>query len=348
MLSRLSPLPTILALPCCVFLASPCSLQKAQAGTPDARVPLLSSPDAWKRLPAVEQGEDTQLPTWARALADTLPHTTVAMLEADFAYRTGGSLDPRFAASLRWAVAQANQSVYGQAVAEADLRRAGGDPNQLRRITEEGAGWSAAERAAFAFARKMALAAYSVTDDEVKHLTDEFGDKRVVAVVLQIAYCNFQNRLTTLLRLPVEEADTRPPIAVKFKKPADAKAGVPAAPRPRRGAELPAKTSLYVKDKDWNSFDIGRLKSNMEEQRARKARIRIPTWDEVVDALPPGSVSRDKPSGVRWSLVVMGYQPQQGPAWLKCLRTFGTEAKQNRVLEESVFWVVTRNLQCFY
>ena len=37
-----------------------------------------------------------------------------------------------------------------------------------------------------------------------------------------------------------------------------------------------------------------------------------------------------------------------GPPWIKTTRTFGSESKQDRVFEESLFWVVTRSLRCFY
>jgi hypothetical protein len=270
------------------------------------------------------------------------------MLELDTAYRGAGDLEPKFRAALRWVVARENRSAYGQAVAEADLRRAGGDPEKLRHISDPKGGWTDSDRSAFAFARKMALAAHSATDAEVKHLSESFGEKRLVAIVLQIAYGNFMDRLTTLLGLPVEEADTRPPVAVRFKKTAGADAKVAAAKRPKRAGDASEKIPLRVEDKGWAELDIRRLKANMEDQRARAPRIRVPSWDEVADALPPGTYPRDKPSRIRWSLVVMGYQPRQGPAWIRCLRTFGAEAKQDRVLEESLFWVITRNLQCFY
>jgi alkylhydroperoxidase family enzyme len=51
---------------------------------------------------------------------------------------------------------------------------------------------------------------------------------------------------------------------------------------------------------------------------------------------------------IRWSLLVSGRQPRLGPAWIKCLRIFEEEARQDRVFEESLFWVVTRSLRCFY
>jgi hypothetical protein len=44
----------------------------------------------------------------------------------------------------------------------------------------------------------------------------------------------------------------------------------------------------------------------------------------------------------------MGYQPELAAAWSSCTRNFGEEAKQDRVFEESLFWVVTRTIHCFY
>ena len=54
-----------------------------------------------------------------------------------------------------------------------------------------------------------------------------------------------------------------------------------------------------------------------------------------------------KPSKINWSRTCAGYQPELTAAWLGTMRTFGQESKQDRVFEESLFWVVTRELQCF-
>ena len=42
------------------------------------------------------------------------------------------------------------------------------------------------------------------------------------------------------------------------------------------------------------------------------------------------------------------YQPELAAAWGNCTRAFAQEARQDRVFEESLFWVVTRSLECFY
>ena len=69
---------------------------------------------------------------------------------------------------------------------------------------------------------------------------------------------------------------------------------------------------------------------------------------EVLRVLPPSIPKPEKPVRIRWSLVTMGYQPELAAAWSACTRAFGQEAKQDRVFEESLFWVVTRSLRCFY
>ena len=67
----------------------------------------------------------------------------------------------------------------------------------------------------------------------------------------------------------------------------------------------------------------------------------------AVRSRPPDTAGF-KPLKIRWSLVCMGYQPELTLAWLHAMRTFGEESKQDRVFEETLFWVVTRSLNCFY
>ena len=68
-------------------------------------------------------------------------------------------------------------------------------------------------------------------------------------------------------------------------------------------------------------------------QQARRARITMP---------PAG------PGDNRWGLVCQGYQPELSGAWSACATAFGYEAEPDPLLEESVFWVITRTLRCFY
>lgn len=311
----------------------------------EPRVPLLDGKEAWKRLPPAEQGAGQPLPVWARALAESLPCTTAAMLELDYLQRAQSPLNAKLRGRMRWVAAHANRCSYSEAYAAADLRRAGVSDTEIAALAGDHSELPQADRLALEFARKMTVAADTVTDEEVARLLKPYGEKQLVAMVLLLAYANFQDRLLLALDLPVEEEGPLMPLNVRFaRKPAEA------APRP---PSQTASTSVSRKviepgaTDDWRARDFNSLQSAMEEQRSRQARVSVPDWEDVKKGLPSW-YNRDKPSRIRWSLVCLGHQPELAVGWFACLRTFAQEAKQDRVLEESLFWVITRSTQCFY
>jgi alkylhydroperoxidase family enzyme len=310
----------------------------------EVRVPLLGEAETWERLPTAEEGGGGPLPVWARALASSLPRTTAAMLELDWHHRAASPLDPKLRGKLRWTAAQANRCQYGIDYAVADLVRLGLDDEEIRALGDSGAPSSPAERAALEFARKMTLAASDVTDEEFARLMDYYGDKHLAAMVLLLAYANFQDRLLLALGLPVEPDGPLPPKRVRFSNDPEAQGA--AAPERALPPDPPAILATNCKV-EWREADFAELQSELEAQRSRAPRIRVPSWDEVRDFMPPGS-DLDKPLRIQWSLVCLGYQPELANAWSACTRAFREEAQQDRVFEQSLFWVITRTIDCFY
>ncbi len=315
----------------------------APAPTP-GRTALPEDADAWKRLPAAEKGGHQPLPSWARALAGSLPRTTAAMLELDYLQRAHNPLDPKLRAKMRWVAARANRCAYGEAYAAADLRRLGVDAAALSALAGDFADLPLTERAALTFARKLTLAADTVTDEEMAALVKLHGEKQVVGMVVLLAYANFQDRLLLALGVPVESGGPLPPLDVRFPR-----AAIPPAPSSaRKPDDAPAPAAVAkVSDPDWTGLNLADLQKELEKQKARPPRVPVPSWEEVRKGLPP-DYPADRPSRVRWTLVCLGYQPELSAAWLRTMRTFGEEAKQDRVFEESLFWVITRSLRCFY
>ena len=305
-----------------------------------ARVPLLSEPEAWKLLPLTGRGVGQPLPAWARALSRTLPATTAAMLELDYRHRVRSPLGPRLAGKMRWLAARANRCAYAAAFALADLRRAGVKEDELRVLTGDPARWPEAERAALTFARKLTEKASQVSDEEVAALVKQYGDKKVVAMVLLLAHANFQDRLLLALGLKPESGGPLPSLEVSLALPAQPP-GVPVRRKPEASVG-PGQPQAA----DWKAFDFATLRKQMDLQRARPGRIRVPTWEEVSKQVDGGR--RRRPLRIKWSLVCLGYQPELALGWGACTGNFGREAKQDRVFEESLFWVVTRSLECFY
>ncbi len=108
------------------------------------------------------------------------------------------------------------------------------------------------------------------------------------------------------------------------------------------------ESTASLTDAEWAEFRFADLQKKLEAQRDRRSRVSIPTWDEFRQVLPEALYPRAKPLRIRWSLLVSGRQPELGPAWIKTTRAFGSESQQDRVFEETLFWVVTRSLRCFY
>lgn len=304
------------------------------------RFPVLSNDAAWGRLPAAESGSGAPLPGWARITATTLPRTTATILELEDAHRTGSPLDPKLRAMARWVIADANRCKYAMDVAMTDLRRAGGTDADVAALRGDRSPLPDEWCRVLDLARELTRAAYRVSDDQVARVRKELGEQKLVALVQLVAFGNFQDRLLLSLNVPADPGGPFPPTGIKFRRPW---VGGEAPPRsvPKDSADGPPEK---VTDPDWRSTDFDALQKFMEAQRGREPRVSVPTFEDVKKYAPPGA----KPLRIRWSLVCLGHSPALAAPWTAGLRTFAEESKQDRVFEEFLFWVVTRELQCFY
>ncbi len=306
---------------------------------------MLTSEEAWKRMPKTVSGEGQTLPVWARSVAVHLPRTAAAMLELDFAQRTKSPIDPMLRAKMRWVVARANRCSYSEAYALADLKREGADESVVKNLTGSSSEWSHEDRQPLEFARQLTLSASTISDDLFKSLRDRFGDKRVAAMVLLAAYGNFFDRLVLGLGLPLEKVGPMPPLEVKFAREAFQTA--PFVPPHGAVPELlKSGRNVIEPDQEWDDLSFDELQSRLEQQRGRSPRLPIPTWDEVKKNLPPAAAA--KPTRIIWNLVCSGYCPELAVPWSTATRTMWSEFQQDRVFEESLFWVQTRSIRCNY
>jgi alkylhydroperoxidase family enzyme len=323
-----------------LLLEKPASPEKPKS------ISILENSEAWKYLPHAEKGGGVPLPGWARALARTLPRTTAALLELDYSHRAKSPLDPKLRGTMRWVAAHANHCAYTEAIAAADLRRAGVSDLVIQSLAGDFSDFPEREKVALIFARQLTRAADTVTDAQVGKLMKLYGQKDLVAMVLLLAYANFQDRLVLALNLPPEAISLSPPVEIHFAKKENQEFPKPPA-RISPKESHSAKVSQRVDDPEWLEVDYTHLQLTMESQRGRAGRIPVPSW-ETVRPLMPSNYPSDKPLRIRWSLVCLGYQPELAAGWSACTRAFAQESEQDRVFEESLFWVITRTLHCFY
>ena len=304
------------------------------AANPSARLPLLENNEAWKRLPGAPEVA-SPLPAWARALAGWQPITTARMLELDAMHRTGERLDGRFRAVVRWAAADANRCEYTKAMAAADFERAAGYVADLPAVMKEADKLAEVDRLGAAFARHMMRNAAGVTDAEVKRLIELLGEERMMALVALLAHASFQDRMILALGVGPEPTGVPAPVLTRFDRP---KSKSPAHP-----AEAPTiVVSNATPSSEWE-----RGRKGLDEQKQRPGRIRVPSAEVVAKRMGEGHPGLWQ-NGITWSRVAYGYQPQLTDGFFDCVSAFRQESALDPLFSNSLFWIVTDSLNCFY
>jgi hypothetical protein len=261
-------------------------------------------------------------------LVAVLPLTTARALEVDALHRMGHLLDSRLRALARWSAADSNQCEYCRALAIADY---GSDIASLATTPER---LTPLERAAVAFSRRMMTEAHAVTDAEVAELLGFLGEAQLIALVKLLAHASYQDHLLLALAAR-EEGAMPPPLATRFEKPR------PPAPR-RLTATISTGKELASPPAEWAN-----TRDELERQKALPGRIRIPSREEMLAKL-----GEDHPlawqAGIAWSRACLTHQPELTAAWFACTAAFRQETTFDPVFQQSIFWVITDALRCFY
>lgn len=299
----------------------------------------------WQLLPETTFRSSQQLPNWVASMAPALPRTAAAMLRLDYAHRVHSPLDPTLRAKMRWMIADANRCPYAQETAIADLKRAGASDEAIHSLRSGILPDAGPEADALRFARELTVDAPGISDELFERLRNHYGDKQVAAMVLLAAYGNFQDRILLGLQVNLEPDGPLPPLQVDFV--ADAFQTRPILPESKPAPALVADGRDIIEDDPlWGLAQYESLQQQWRSQPERRQRLPTPTWEVVAAQLPPEFNAR--PTKIVWNLVCMGYVPELAVPWSTTTRTMWAELPQDRVFEESLFWVQTRTVQCRY
>ncbi len=248
---------------------------------------------------------------------------------------------------MRWVSAHANCCEYAEAYAAFDARRAGLEDAALKNLRAgDHSQWSDSDRAALEFARKMTVASSQVSDDEFAALVKGFGEKKAAAMVLLMAYANFQDRLLNCLATRVEEGGPLAPLDVKFQPGTLVSHSAPSAPPTIPSLPAPTGKDLVNDDPEWRGLTYDALQSKLEKQRGRPTRLRVPSGAVGKRGLPESVTTHG--TRVVWSLVAFGYVPELAAPWENLMWINGEEngKRFDRVFGLSLFWVVTPAIDC--
>ena len=162
---------------------------------------------------------------------------------------------------------------------------------------------------------------------------DWYGEPKVVAMVLLLAYSNFQDRLLLALGVPIEAVGPMPPPEIELRSQSRPAAGTRPASRRR---DDPFRMSLSESTtRSGSRCSSATSRSGSRNSGRRSSRIRIPTWDEVLRVLPPDLPRPEKPVRIQWNLVTQGYQPELALAWSACTRASGRKPSKTGCLKKA-------------
>jgi hypothetical protein len=296
-----------------LLLAAACAAPSGHGRQPDNAATRLGLPAA------------SVLPAWAESLADPLPATTFRLLALDDRHRAAHPLGAAVSAVVRERVARHLGCTSLVRTAEQDLAAV---PASERNAD--------AEAIAGAFAAAMAAAPQVIPDDVYARAEQRFGAAGVVALVHSVAYANFQSRLLHGLGLADGAAAKHLPLA--------AEAAPPDVPAPERPAAANTTTTSLA-PANWTAGVAADMRTRMERQQRATPRLPLPADEQLGHATER---ERGQAARIVWSRFGYGYQPELTRGWITALHAFYREAKVDPIVENSVFWVVTRSNDCFY
>jgi alkylhydroperoxidase family enzyme len=144
------------------------------------------------------------LPEWVRLLA-TFPKAGTARAASLRAAEQAGELPARMKAQAAWLAARQDRAWYAAGVARRRLLALGASEDGVYALDGDGKDFTEAERAAFAFVRKLTATPYLIADKDVADLRKFYTDKQVAELVLHVGNAAFFDRVTEAAGLRLEE-----------------------------------------------------------------------------------------------------------------------------------------------
>ncbi len=183
----------------------------------DAAIAACRTRAALVKLPTVEAAQralaaDTPgvtPPAWVQVLAYN-PQSALRLWKHRQAIARDGKLNPTLKAEIAWISARENRAWYSAVHARTRLNALGVNDEVLFSIGKDEKGFTPAEQTTFAFVRKLTSAPHTIVDADVAGLRKLYSDHEVAEIIFLTCDANSFDRLTELLRLPLENTAATP------------------------------------------------------------------------------------------------------------------------------------------
>ena len=250
--------------------------------------------------------------------------------------------DPRmtlgypFQTMIFWVVSRGNNCTYCMGHQESKLAAAGVAEDRIAALDGDWADFNDAQRAAFAFAKKLTFEPQDVTDADLAALRRFYTADQVLEIIQVAAGFNAMNRWTGAIRIPQEEHRTYAPASSaegldrrSSVAPLAASEGAPACAAPARRPALESAAAVEA-----------------AIAAARKAPAHLPLASEADARAALPSLGSASPLP-RWVLLQSTF-PKAGAARIALHQATETGGHLGRVLPAQIAYIAARNDRAWY
>ncbi|WP_435008612.1 carboxymuconolactone decarboxylase family protein [Tundrisphaera lichenicola] len=271
------------------------------------------------------------------------------------------SLDYAFKTELFWIVSRTNNCQYCLGHQESKLLAAGLTEDQIAALDGDWSGATPAERAAFAFARKITFEPNALTDSDIDGLRKYYKDLQILEMILSVAGNNAINRWKEGAGVPQSKDGgnfNRRSAAGAIASPAPAPDHPQTylTPTPEKFQASITRVAPVLNDPTTGEptrrtvFRRPPLESRAEVEKAlegaRKRTPRLPLLDE---AQARAIVSEFYPEGPipQWVRLVANF-PREGLNRVTSIRAAEEKGELSPLLKAQVSWIIARQDRAWY
>jgi alkylhydroperoxidase family enzyme len=250
----------------------------------------------------------------------------------------GMSLGYPFQTMIFWIVSRGNNCTYCMGHQESKLAAAGVGEDVVAALDGDWSEFTPAERAAFAFARKLTFEPNAIGDADVDALRPHYSDAQILEIAFVAAGFNAMNRWTGALRIPQEaHREYLTPTAEPARGRLSAVAPLgpsasEAAPACARPSSRPAPESR------------GEVEAKLAACASRAPRLPLVEEPEARALLPADWPEGPLPGWVR----LLARFPESGRQRILVHRAADTAGALDPVLRAQVAWVAARQDRAWY
>jgi alkylhydroperoxidase family enzyme len=245
----------------------------------------------------------------------------------------GFSLDRAFKSELFWIVSRSTNCIYCQGHNESGLKALGVAEETVAALDGPWSEFEPAQRAAFAFARRLTLRPDAIKDDDIVALRRYYNDRQLTELVLSVAVYNAMNRWTTGLDVPQESH--RVFLTATPKAYQDPRSLV---------APLDATATCVAPSQRGVLESRAAVESALTAARSRTPRLPMASESAARALLPPDASAGPVPSWVR----LLAHFPTAGKARIVLHMNAESRGKLDPRLRAEIAWIAARNDRAWY